>query len=58
MTDDLVTWRTGPRVSDADFERLLRERYEPILTPEAYATLRRACGLGDLIEGECTERPA
>lgn len=36
----------------ADFERLLRQQYEPILTPEDYAKLRRKCGLGDVIDGE------
>lgn len=37
---------------DATFERILREKYQPLCTPDEYARLRRACGLGDLIDGE------
>lgn len=35
-----------------EFERLLREKYEPLCTPEQYAELRRRCGLGQLVEGQ------
>lgn len=38
--------------SETEFERILREKYEPICTPDEYQRLRRKCGLGDLIEGE------
>lgn len=36
----------------AEFERLLREKYEPILSAEDYALLREKCGLGAVIDGE------
>lgn len=39
-------------VDEAEFERMLREKYEPILSEEDYAKLRERCGLGPVIEGE------
>jgi hypothetical protein len=36
----------------AEFERILRERYQPILSPEDYTKLRTKCGLGEIIDGE------
>jgi hypothetical protein len=36
----------------AEFERLLREKYEPILSAGDYAKLREKCGLGPVIDGE------
>lgn len=38
--------------SPAEFERILREKYEPILTAEDYARIRQMCGLGQVIDGE------
>jgi hypothetical protein len=43
----------------AEFERILREKYEPLLSAEDYAHLRTLCGLGPVIDGEVTQpRPA
>lgn len=39
----------------AEFERMLREKYEPILSPDDYAQLREKCGLGAVIDGETVE---
>lgn len=39
----------------AELERLLREKYEPILDPDTYARLREKCGLGQVFDGETTE---
>lgn len=40
----------------AETERLLREKYEPILSAEDYALLREKCGLGAVIDGELSGR--
>lgn len=43
----------------AEFERILREKYEPLLSAEDYARLRTLCGLGAVIDGEVIQpRPA
>jgi hypothetical protein len=43
----------------AEFERMLRDSYQPLVSPEDYARMREKCGLGPLIEGEIVEpRPA
>ncbi|MDG4832410.1 hypothetical protein O7627_24325 [Solwaraspora sp. WMMD1047] len=39
----------------AEFERLLREKYKPILTADEYQRLRAKCGLGQVIDGEVIE---
>jgi hypothetical protein len=45
--------------SPAEFERILRERYAPLLSAEDYARLRTMCGLGQILDGEVvTPRPA
>jgi hypothetical protein len=42
----------------AEFERILREKYEPLLPADDYARLRTLCGLGAVIDGEvATPRP-
>lgn len=35
-----------------DTERILREKYEPILPADLYARLREKCGLGTVVDGE------
>jgi hypothetical protein len=44
-----------PILPPAEFERILRDSYQPIVSPEDYARLREKCGLGSVIDGEIVE---
>lgn len=47
MTAPLPDW-----FDPAQTERLLREKYAPILSAGDHALLREKCGLGEVIDGE------
>ena len=63
MTTPDLTWMPQIDASQfvppdpAEFERTLREKYQPILSPEDYARIRELCGLGPIIDGEVVEPP-
>lgn len=52
MTAPLPDW-----FDIAQTERLLREKYAPILSVGDYARLREKCGLGEVIDGEVAVLP-
>lgn len=52
MTTPLPDW-----FDDNQTERLLREKYEPLLSADDYARLREKCGLGAVIDGEASDEP-
>ena len=45
------------RAAELGIERILRERYKPLLTAQEYEQVRAACGIGTLIEGTVVDRP-
>jgi hypothetical protein len=47
MTALLPDW-----FDDNQTERLLREKYQPILSVADYAKLRQKCGLGQVVDGQ------
>lgn len=51
-TNGMPDWIRRGLLPPAEFERMLRDRYEPIVSAEDYARLRKVCGLGPVIDGE------
>lgn len=58
-TNGMPDWIRRRLLPPAEFERMLRDRYEPLVSAEDYARLREMCGVGPVIDGEIVvSRPA